>query len=488
MIDALGFLNTYSAESTLQIGLNMSPIFDMMTTSMIKSKDDVWLQNGGLMPINALAGGNNTQKTGRTVKDTAALLYRFQTSKVLYGDSESTLDISRLAEEVDRLFGEEGYFEEHINNKRFFYMPYSSGIDGTELHRRVQEIFTRIDALSHSKDKDELAAYEGLFIDTPFVSSKTGKPIRIMGPMLFIMDSISEILFDKLMFKQFDDGDIDDGGKKRTRDMEIGNMRRILMTDVCMLGPRVGLRSLWVAQSADIMNIDGKPKEKDSTFLRHNKKIAAPKAILKLPHIGIEIIRGSVLKQTDHSVTYPHGKESLICANAKSNPELVEYLTTVFRNKSGSSGGDVSFIGSQEEGIKESLSMYHMLKENGYFGLNGSAIRHNCALIPDVSLMRTTVRDLLEEDKKLARAIEITWQLWYMQTFWVNFPKEWLITPAELYQRGKDAGLDWDDILENTVYFWHDNHAFIKEHTLTVYELMDIVVGGKKPYWIKDKK
>ncbi|QMV29153.1 hypothetical protein AP1_0452 [Aeromonas phage AP1] len=27
------------------------------------------------------------------------------------------------------------------------------------------------------------------------------------------------------------------GIKKRTRDMEIGNMRRILMTDVCMLGP-----------------------------------------------------------------------------------------------------------------------------------------------------------------------------------------------------------------------------------------------------------
>lgn len=487
MLNPLAFLQSYSAENDLQIGLNVSPIFDMMTTSMIKDHRGVWIQNGGLMPINALAGGNNTQKTGRTVKDTAALLYRFKTAKVLYGDSESTLDISRLGEEVDRLFGEEGYFEENINNQRFFYMPYSAGIDGTELHNRVKDIYIRIDALSKSKDKDEQAAYESLFIDTPFVSSKTGKRIRVQGPMLFIMDSISEILFDTLMFKQFDDGAIDDGGKKRTRDMEIGNMRRILMTDVCMLGPRVGLRSLWVAQSADVMNIDGKPKEKDSTFIRHNKKIAAPKAILKLPHIGVEIIRGSVLKQNDHSVTYPRGKESTICANARSNPELVEYTTTVFRNKSGSSGGDVSFIGSQEEGIKESLSMYNMLKENGYFGLNGSAVRHAIALLPDVSLMRTTVRDLLEEDKKLRRAVEIVWQIWYMQTFWTNYPQEWRIEPTKIFELGKEKGLDWDDVLENTVYFWHDNPEHIKEHTLTGYELMEIVVGGKKPYWKESK-
>ncbi|QMV29167.1 hypothetical protein AP1_0470 [Aeromonas phage AP1] len=30
-----------------------------------------------------------------------------------------------------------------------------------------------------------------------------------------------------------DDGDIDEGGKKRTRDMEIGNMRRILSPTSC---------------------------------------------------------------------------------------------------------------------------------------------------------------------------------------------------------------------------------------------------------------
>lgn len=486
MLSALSFMKDYGAESNLQIGLNVSPIFDLLTTSFIKGYDDVWYQNGGLMPVNALAGGNNTQKTGRTVKDVAALLYRFSKSIVLYGDTESTLDISRLAEEVDRLFGIEGYFEDNIEDKRFFYMPNSAGVDGTAYHQRLQEIYKQLTALAESKDKDDQEAYKALFLDTPFESRKTGQRIQTRHPIYFICDSISEVSFDNLMMKQFDDGDIDEGGKKRTRDMEIGNMRRILMNDFCVLGPRVGIRSCWIAQSADVINMDGKPKEKDSTFLRHNKKLSAPKAILKLPHIGVEIIKGQVLKQPDHSVFYPRGKESQICANAKSNPELVEYSTTIFRNKAGQSGGDIKFIGSQEQGILEALSMYHTLKDEGYYGLNGSAVKHQCALMPDVTLMRTTVRDMIEgplRDKKLRRAIEICYQLWYMQTFWDNFPAEWRITPVELYNKLKEQNVDIDDILENTVYFWHDNPEFIKEHTLTIYELMEIAVNKKKPYW-----
>ena len=490
MLSALNFLKEYGADHNLQIGYPVSPIFDLLTTTMIKDHRDVWVGNGGLMPINALAGGNNTQKTGRCVKDVAALLYRFAKSVVLYGDTESTLDVSRLAEEVDRLFGIPGYFEKYIVDKRFIYMPNSAGIDGTEYHNRAIEIYQEITRLRDSKDKEDQQAYEELFLDTPYFNKKLNKRIRVQHPILFVCDSISEVKFDKLMFKQFDEGEMDEGGKKRTRDMEIGNLRRILMDDICTLGPRVGLCSLWIAQSADVINMDGKPKEKDSTFLRHNKKLAAPKAILKLPHIGVEIIKGTVLKQPDHSITYPRDKESQICANAKSNPELVQYLTTTFRNKCGASGGDLSFIGSQEMGIQETLSMYDTLKSEGYFGLNGSAVRHACALLPDLIMTRPTVRDMVEGEKankKLKRAIEICFQLWYMQTFWVNFPAEWRITPTELYEKLKEQNVDVDDILENTVYYWHDNPEFIKEHTLSIYELMEIAVNKKKPYWKENK-
>lgn len=490
MLQALSFLKDYGSDNNLQIGLPMSPIFDMLSTNMIRGLNGVWYQNGGLMPVNALAGGNNTQKTGRTSDDVANLLYRFKNSIVLYGDSESTLDVNRVAAKVDALFGIEGYFAEYIEDVRFHYMPSSAGIDGTVLHNKVIEIYKNINALKESKDKDDQAAYKELWFNTPFWSKKTNSFVQCMQPILFVCDSISEVMFDNLMFRQFDDGEIDEGGKKRTRDMEIGNLRRILMTDACILGPRVGLRSYWIAQSADVINMDGKPKEKDSTFLRHNKKLAAPKAMLKLPHIGIEIIKGQVMKQPDHSVTYPRGKESSVSVNAKSNPELVQYFTTVFRNKSGGSGGDLAFIASQELGIQTYLSMYDMLKDNGYFGLTGSAIRHQCALMPDVAITRPTARDLLEGEhanKKLQRAIEICWHLWYIQTFWIDNPEGWGISPTELFEKGKKNGLDWDEILTDTVYYWHDNPEFIKQHSLCIYELLEIVVNEKKPYWKESK-
>lgn len=489
MLPALKFIQDYNSESQLHIGLPVSPIFDLITTTMIKDHQGVWQMNGGLMPINALAGGNNTQKTGRTVSDIASLLYRFPRTIVLYADTESTLDLSRLGEAVDRLYGIEGYFEDNILGVNFIYMPQSDDVDGTTLHNRVLEIFKQIKALEESKDKEDRELHESLFFETPWLSKKTGKRIKERHSILVVCDSISEVMFDKLMFKQFDEGEMDEGGKKRTRDMEIGNLRRILMTDVCILGPRCGIRSYWIAQSADVINMDGKPKEKESTFLRHNKKLAAPKAMMKLPHIGVEIIKGTVLKQPDQSVTYPRGKESQISANAKTNPELVKYYTTVFRNKSGASGGDISFIGSQELGILPYLSMYDTLKEEKYWGLNGNNTRHQPAIMPDLTLTRPTVRDMLEgveANPKLCRAIEILYQLWFQQTFWDNFPQIWRITPQELYDLiEKNEHITWDEILSDTVYFWHDNPEYIKQHTLTIFELMEIAVNGKKPYWKK---
>lgn len=484
--DALKFLTAFQAESSLQIGLNINPIFDLYTTTMIKGKNGVWFQNGGLMPVNGLAGGNNTQKTGLAVDFCANLLYRFSKSIIIYGDTESTLDISRLGEKVDGLYGIPGYFDENILGTRFIYMPYSEGYDGTAYHNTIIDIYKRITALKDSKDKDERQAYEDLQLDTPFWSKKTNSFVTFFTPILFVNDSISETMFDKLMFKQFDEGEMDDGGKKRTRDMEIGNLRRIMMSDISLLGPRVGVRSLWIAQTSDVINMDGRPKEKDTTFLRQNKKISAPKAILKLPHVGYEIIKGVVLKQPDQTLTYPRANEAGIVLNAKAKPDLIEYQTTLFRNKSGISGGDQSFIAGQEEGICVHLSMYDTLKDNGYFGLIGNNTRHVCALYPHVTLTRPTVRDKIESDPKLRRALEFTYFLFYMSTFWSNFPVEWRVKPEDLYNMIVEQGINWDELYD-TVYFWHDNHEFIKQPTLTLYELMEIAVNKKPIYWKENK-
>lgn len=482
-MSALSIFKNYGAEVNIHVALNTSTFFDIWGGMFLKGKDGVWYLNGGVFPIMALAGGNNTQKTGKVVKDSAVILFRFKNSIILYGDSESTLDISRFGNYVDDLYGIKGYFKEHIEDERFVYMPNSAGIDGTELHNRMKEIYNNIVHLRESKDKDEQSLYESLFIDTPFYSEKTGKVIRIISPMMMIFDSVSEIKFDTLAFKQFDEGNIDDGGKKRTRDMEIGNLKRILMEDTCNLGPRVGIRSYWIAQTADKINMDGRPQEKETTFIRQNKKYSAPKAMMKLPHVGVEILKGTVLKDSaSGTVLYPRSKEAGLSNDSRLNPDLVEYTTEIFRSKSGGSGIGIPFIGSQSEGILDGLSMYGVLKGHGYYGLEGNNTRHACALLPEQTLMRTTVRSLIEENPKLERALGICYQLWYVNTFWDKHPTEFRITPTELYEKVKEQGHDWDEILD-TIDFWHDNDEFIKKPILTLYELLEVAVNKKPLHW-----
>lgn len=478
---ALSFIKEYAGDAAVHIGLNTSPLSDIEACCFMKSKDGVWYANSGVFPITGLAGANNTQKTGKLVYDIARILFRYSKSVIIYYDTESTLDISRLARMVDVLYGVEGYFEEHIMDERFIYMPASAGIDAAAAHARIIDIYKNLEELKNSKEKEDKDAYKALQTETPFWSEKKQQNITIPGPFLFACDSITETMFDALAFRQFGEGDIDAGGKKRTRDMEIGNLRRVLMEDVCRLGPRNGIYSYWVAQTADKFSIDGKPVEKDSGFIRQNKKISAPKTMLRLPHVGREIIKGTVLKHADGTALYP-SKLSQSSNDVKQNPDMIEYSASIFRNKIGKSGYCVGFVASQENGIDEDISMYRLLAQADYYGLDGSNKAHYCSLLPDLCIKRTTAKDLLDETPRLRRAIGLCYHLWYLQNLSLSFPKEFRIPPSELYTLIKEQGYDWNEILD-TIDYWHDNHEFIKEKTLTIFELLEVAVNKKPLYW-----
>lgn len=481
-LEILNFMKDYGSDKGIHIGLNTSTLTDIWTGSFVKNKEGVWYMNGGVYPIMGLAGNNNTQKTGKAVYDMARILFRFSKSIIIYYDSESTLDLERFARMVDGMFGIEGYFEDNILNKRFFYMPACDDLDGTALHNRIKELYENFAALKNSKDKNERAQYESMKFNTPIWNEKTQSYIQGFGPVMVVCDSITEVSFDKLAFKQFEEGDIDAGGKKRTRDLEVGNLRRVLMEDTCRLGPRVGISSYWIAQTAGRFSMDGKPLEKETTHIRQDKKISAPKMMMKAPHLGIEILKGTVLKNPKTGeILYPSRNSGTIL-DAKLNPDLLDFTTSVYRNKMGASGARPGWLGSQREGIKEELSMYHIIKQAGYYGLEGSKEIHACSLYPDVTIRRTTVYDLVEDDKRLGRAIGLVYQLWFMQSFWGKLPKEFRIEPSELYQLVKDQGHDWNELLD-TVDFYHDNPEFIKQPTLTIYELLEIAVNKKPIYW-----
>lgn len=472
------FAQGLKSSNTVIPTLNFSPVMDMINGDFTVGPDGVAYMNGGICRNNAITGGNNTQKTGQAVLMMANALYRYHTMVCAFFDIESTFDVGRLADTYDRLCGIPGEFYANILDKRFFYFSRSDGCDGNFVHQWFKD--------RHAEIKEAVKSKQDIYIATPY-KANNGETIKIISPIMTVTDSISEMHFEKTSAK-FQEEEVDEGGVQKTRDLVIGNQRRIVYEDADVLGSQVGIYQVWTAQVTDIVNMTGQPLEKESVFIRQGKKLKGPKSLMRLPQIGYEIIRGSALKSgQEWMYPNPFGSDVTIGKDAKENPDLLYYTTNVYRNKSGSSGSSLFFIGSQSLGIQEGLSMYHAIKTNDMFGLEGSAISHACALYPECKVGRTTVWKKSIDDKKFYRALAICYQMWFMQTFWLTLEHKYRITPKELYDKIKALGLDWDDILENTVDYWFTNPA-IQKKTVSTMELLKVAIGEREPYWVEKKK
>lgn len=472
------FAQGLKSSNTVIPTLNFSPMMDMINGEFLVGPDGVAYMNGGLCRNNAVTGGNNTQKTGQTVLMMANCLYRYESLMVAFFDIEATFNVGRLADLVDHLYGIPNYFFDHIMDKRFFYFSRNDGCDGNFVHQWFKD--------RHADIKQAIKDKSDIYIATPYAGND-GTPVKIISPIMTVTDSISEMHFAKTS-AHFQEGEVDEGGAQKTRDLVIGNQRRIVYEDCDVLGGEFGAYQVTTAQVTDIVNMTGQPLEKESVFIRQGKKLKGPKSLLRIPQIGYEIIRGSALKSgQEWMYPNPFGSDAVISKDAKENPDLLYYTTNVYRNKSGSSGSSLFFIGSQSLGIQEGLSMYHAIKTNEMFGLEGSVISHACVLHPECKVGRTTVWKKSIEDKKFYRALAICYQMWFMQTFWLTLEHKYRISPKELYDKIKALGLDWDDILENTVDYWFTN-PMIKKKTVSTMELLKVALGEKEAYWVEKKK
>ncbi len=475
MTTPYSFIKGLTSSNIIIPAFNFSPIMDIINGEYVVGTDQVTYLNGGLCGNNAVTGGNNTQKTGFLVLAMCRMLVRFPSSIVVFFDIEATFSVQRLARQVDREIGIPGYFFEHILNKRFFYYSRNDGCDGSFVHNWFKDADKSI--------RQDIKEKKAVKIKLPFPDNN-GNPMEVYAPIVTCVDSLSEMQFYKTS-ANYQEGDVDDGGEKNRRDMVIGNQRRIVYEDCDVLGGALDFVQLWTAQVVDVINMTGRPQEKESVFIRPGKKLKGPKSLLRLPQTGYEIIKGSQLKNgQDWMYPDPYGKDVFIDKDAKENPDLLYYPITPYRNKSGASGGFYSFIGSQSLGIQEGLSMYHTCKTSEMFGLEGSAITHASVLYPECKVGRTTIRAKLYEDEKLQRALTIQYQMCHMQRHWLDMNPKYRISPDELYVKIKEQGYDWDDILENTVDYYHQNPD-IKKHPLSTMELLKIALGERKPYWIK---
>lgn len=471
MSSPYGFLQGMKSSEITTPFLNYSYIFDQLNGEDVKGVDGRYYLCGGVTPNNAVVGGSNTQKSGLLALIIARILARFSCAAGFLFDIEKTFAVSRIADSVNREIGIHNYFETNLLDQRFFYLN-GNEYDGTDVHNFFKE--------KNSLIKEELKKNKNLKVATPFLSNDGVSPVKIFPPLIPLIDSGTEMGFAKAM-KDFQDGDVDEGGAKKTRDMVLGNLKRIVHTDADQLGAEVGMYQTWTAQVEDIINMTGQPLEKQTTFLRQGKKIAGPKSMKKLPSLGIEIIRGAPLKNGQEWLyPDPFGKDEFFDDDGKANPDLMEYFVSPYRNKNGLSGGHTSFIGSQHLGIQEDLTAYHNLKKHKFFGYDSDNTRsHSLVIYPGSKLGRTTIRGQINEDLCLRRALCITYQYMNKIKYDLTLDQKYRMPIEEFYEKiGKL--MDWEWILNETVDYWFINPA-IKKKTLSTFELMRIAVGEGDP-------
>jgi hypothetical protein len=173
--------------------------------------------------------------------------------------------------------------------------------------------------------------------------------------------------------------------------------------------------------------------------------------------------------------------------------DLKKVTYTQWRAKSGPTGIKITLIFSQEEGLLAGLSEWYYLKEimqKNPWGWERSGNFYSLDILPEVKFQRTTIRNMVEDDRRLARAMAMTAQICYLYNNTVRLPAHLRMTGKELYQAIIDQGYDWDEILDKTVDWWmfEEDKAHFNKETLTVWSLLEMAADRWEPKFLTRKK
>lgn len=177
---------------------------------------------------------------------------------------------------------------------------------------------------------------------------------------------------------------------------------------------------------------------------------------------------------------------------SKNDPDLLIISLLMVRSKIGMTGIYTEIIVSQTEGVLPTLTEFHYIKTNERFGIDGTLQHYNLDLLPDVKLSRTTIRNKINQDYKLRRAINITSELCQIKFLLRDIPKDLICTPKQLYEDLKNKGYDWDILLNTRGWWTYDNDKqplqFLSTMDLLRMRLPETDERYYFPYWLdKDK-
>lgn len=452
--------------------INVSPIFDVITGDWADGPQGTKVLNGGFMPFVAYIGEGNTFKS--TIMNSCMIraLSRHPSATASTYDTEGSFQISRmvkLAQPYPSLAGEDFYTQDSR-----YSLTTSTEMDG-------EDWFNGLKKMAQAKIADKSQFGTTPFIDSSIPDGKT--LLKFPYPTFVALDSMSEFRTgasrEKMEKNKIDDKEVNDYF------MRAGLEKSRMITEIPQFCGRSGIYLLTTAHVDDTINMSGKPERKKLTYMRQGQDIKrVPKNFSFLTNHCWEIIKSAPYYNSDRSGPYYPSKTS---GTTDDKTDLMLVTFHGLRNKSGLSGIPVSLVVSQSQGVLFDLSHYDLISQREDMGLTKKGHSYTAVFYPEKVLMRTTIRDLLEEDKKLARAIELSCEIALMYMFKDTIGNKYRMPFEEIYTKVSEKGYDWNKILETRGYWLYEEE--VKELNpppyLSGYDLLRIAADEYHPAFLK---
>lgn len=457
MFDRIKIEEAYSAPY-----MNTGTLFDIVSGAFVPGVDGSMIANGGLTYTNGFIGRPQTYKSTDSLSLMISAASLYEGSSVLVYDSEMSQKLQRLLR-----FKHEDAPDIPLTNFKL--------TDATKMS--AEELYTLI--LSICKDKeDHRKEYE---VETPFLDTRTGLPIRMLIPTFCAIDSLSKMQSGAM--EELLSSTSLTSSKQNTMYMSDGMLKTKFISQLPRLGAKYNIIFVITAHVGDKFDLN--PMVKSPKELQHMK------ATDKIKYVGadFDFLMSNLLEVRKAELLQTDKRECLYPNEEGSDFDLNQLTSVLVRCKNNASGtAKLTSIVSQAAGLQSSLSNYHFLKEHGYYGLLGSDRTHSPALHPSVNLQRTTVRDKLK-DYKTKRAVELIAQYCYIQKYWakVGLGRDFSM-PVEKFSEMLIANQTYaiDDILESRGY-WTYNKKDPRKY-LSIYDAVGLVDGSFKSDKIVVKK
>lgn len=472
---------------------NWWSLFDVALGTWVKGDDGLWYLNGGFSHVMCWSGQGNTFKSTALSSAIHTICWRYNVEWASKYDTEVSAELSR--EEMAR----KNVFLTHN-------VPYEE--EKHSIYKMIEDgkfNFVASDMLPGEQwwadyIRDEVEGRFKSYIagkglqETPFPDPIRKKNRMMLNPWIYGSDSMSEWQSSDYEDKRdaSDIGDKDQNALAAT----IARQKAEMMSRWANALSRGHMYLGFTVHLAEGITMGKYEPRKALDDVPANLKFAnVPKRALTFLTNSFLVATSSGTLDHDYdskrgvkTMMFPTEKTKGAMANAN-DLKIVRYQQ--IRAKGGPTGVKFDMVFSQELGFQVGLSEWYYLKEvmeadKTGFGVTRTGNHFELHLAPGIKFQRTTVRDMIEDNIALKRALELTAIMTYEQNNRQSMPQEYRMTPQELYDGVVAAGFDWNEIYEKTVHWWmFKGHEKIhNKHTLTYYSLCDMALGRVKPKFL----